>query len=606
LPVSASALDQAAIQTTSALATDSLLRRLPGFDRTRSNSMFTNYGQLRVSFAGSGNDRGLVLGDGIPAQDGFGGQVDWSAYPTSDVQRAELLLGAGSALYGSGAVGGVLDMQTFGPTASHTPTGTFFIGAGTSAYSEQWARARGAVVPHLDASAIIQQNRSEYFALPPSAQSSNSGISRSSTSMAALHLRYSADVKDVFDVEQRGAWDYQFQGRPNYTFSRHLSQTYARFTHSAPQSSAQATIYVRSARVLNVADQFPVKPGVLRYEQDVPTSENGAALRWNVGGRRSLFELLADLRHIAGATTQFGPSGNVQSAVAGVQNLAGLAAQQTWQNDRFEVVAGARFDTVQEFQGRRDEAISARAAVRYDLSRQISMRLSSGSGLRAPFLNELLRGFFIGNVQFEPNPSLVPERSHTNSAGIDVLGARSHLSLDVFQTGVNDAIMFRTIDPTHQIRSNIAATQSNAYVFSYARKIGSCSRLTASATTQNARVTNGPAPIIGKQLQYVPKQSASVDYDTRFGKATAGVSISYLGQTFADDLNTQPLGTAINAGVFFGIPLPEGANLLLRADNITNARYLSSIDRYGPPATITLGVALPVGSVKSAEDTCAF
>src|SRR5690242_1966057 len=89
LPVSASALDQAAIQTTSALATDSLLRRLPGFDRTRSNSMFTNYGQLRVSFAGSGNDHGLVLGDGIPAQDGFGGQVDWSAYPTSDVQRAE-------------------------------------------------------------------------------------------------------------------------------------------------------------------------------------------------------------------------------------------------------------------------------------------------------------------------------------------------------------------------------------------------------------------------------------------------------------------------------------------------------------------------------------
>ena len=60
-----------------------------------SNSAFTNYGQLRASFSGAGNDRGLVLVDGIPAQDGFGGQIDWQAYPPNDIQFAELLRGAG-------------------------------------------------------------------------------------------------------------------------------------------------------------------------------------------------------------------------------------------------------------------------------------------------------------------------------------------------------------------------------------------------------------------------------------------------------------------------------------------------------------------------------
>ena len=61
LPVPASVLDQQAIVSLPAVTGDQVLRYLPGFDRNRSNSMFTNYGQLRVSFAGLGNDRGLVL-----------------------------------------------------------------------------------------------------------------------------------------------------------------------------------------------------------------------------------------------------------------------------------------------------------------------------------------------------------------------------------------------------------------------------------------------------------------------------------------------------------------------------------------------------------------
>src|SRR5579884_931631 len=77
LPVPASVLDAAAIQSSPAATSDALLRALPGFDRDRSNSAFTNYGQLRVSFGGAGNDRGVVIADGLPAQDAFGGQIDW-------------------------------------------------------------------------------------------------------------------------------------------------------------------------------------------------------------------------------------------------------------------------------------------------------------------------------------------------------------------------------------------------------------------------------------------------------------------------------------------------------------------------------------------------
>ncbi|MGR4065948.1 MAG: TonB-dependent receptor, partial [Vulcanimicrobiaceae bacterium] len=93
LPVPASVLDREQIATNPATTADGLLRVMPGVDRNRSNSMFTNYGQVRVSFTGAGTDRGLVLVDGIPAQDGFGGQINWALYPSLDLTRAELLRG---------------------------------------------------------------------------------------------------------------------------------------------------------------------------------------------------------------------------------------------------------------------------------------------------------------------------------------------------------------------------------------------------------------------------------------------------------------------------------------------------------------------------------
>ncbi len=505
LPVAASVIDSVSIASSSAYATDALLRSLPGFDRTRSNSLFTNYGQLRVSFAGAGSDRGLVLADGVPAQDAFGGQIDWAAYPASDIERAELLLGAGSALYGAGAVGGVLDIETYSPPADRTlPAGNVSLAAGSRAFSQQWANARVTIAPRLNASFALQQQRLEYSALAPGYQSAIDRVSQADASMAAFRLRYAATSRDTIELGERGAWDDQFEGRTNYAFSRRLVQTDARFTHATPRSTLQTTLYSRSAFIVNAADQYPTAPGALRYVQDVPTNESGAALRWIFGAGPSTFELTADARHAGGESAQYGTAAALQNSGAGLQSLGGVAAQWTRRMRRFELVAGARFDEVRSYgeqlatasrgvttvtapPDRLDEAISPRIAARYDVSPHLALRASWGSGLRAPFLNELVRGYFIGSVAFEPNPALVPERSRTLSGGIDFLGTVSHLSLDAFDTSVNDAIMFRTIDATHQMRSNVAATRTESYLLRYTRALGGCSRI--SAVVRQSRCT---------------------------------------------------------------------------------------------------------------------
>src|SRR5262249_53507665 len=153
---------------------------------------------------------------------------------------------------------------------------------------------------------------------------------------------------------------------------------------------------------------------------------------------------------------------------------------------------------------RTDRALSPRGAVRYDLTPQLAFRASGGSGLRAPYLNELVRGFVIGPVSYLPNPNLVPERASSETAGFDWTNRRSEISVDYIKTFISDAISFRTIDPTHQQRSNFAHAQTNGVTATYTERVGTCSSVSVWGTAQNSRVTSGSAAV-GKQLPYIPE-----------------------------------------------------------------------------------------------------
>ncbi len=611
LPVPASVLDQQAIVSLPAVTGDQVLRYLPGFDRNRSNSMFTNYGQLRVSFAGLGNDRGLVLADGIPAQDGFGGQVDWAQFPAADLVRAELLRGPGSALYGGGAVGGVLALQTYGPTTelAGPAQGTLSFSGGTHAFAQTYAQSTAPLGGKLSASFSALAQRLQYNDLAPGYQTAHDNEAQSQSNMANIRLRYAPDTNTILEYGYLGAWDYQQEGRPNYDFWRKLVQNAVRIAHATTQSTLTASYYERNGFVTNRADVFPSAPGTLLYTQYVPTHESGVLVSWIVGGEHSTFAVLGNAKFVGGVSDQYNGAGVFTVSGSGTQDSSGLALQETLRGARYEVVGGLREDAIDLVDAatqkgavvtpiapRTDRALSPRVAVRYDLSKTLAFRASGGGDFRAPYLNELVRGYQIGAVQYLPNSTLVPERSSSLVAGFDWLHASSELSADFTHAFVNDAIDFRTISPTVQMRSNFSHTQTDGTTVVYVRRLGSCSRLTLWGNQQYSRITAGTAGEDGKQLPYVPKASASAEYDTPIGVVQTGISINYSGMTWADDLNQEPLGTAVTAGVHAIVPLRGGVKVVFNADNVTDARYLSSIDRYAPPQVISLALTAPVGS----------
>jgi len=617
VPLATSVLDRGAIALAPAATSDRLLRELPGNDRIRSNSAFTNYGQLRASFSGAGSDRGDVLVDGVPAQDAFGGQVDWLAYPAEEIERMELLRGAGSALYGSGAVGGVLDVRTFAPqVGAPGADGRASAGLGTNDAADDAISVRAPLGPFFAGSLSAVNTRLAYFSLPPAYAAPSDHISTGDSGVTHLRGRYQNGATTV-DGAILATSDHQDEGRDNYTFDRTLRQEATSITQKVGSAQARFGAYVRDTTVYNLADQFPTKPGVMRYDQHVPTDENGFFA--SLGASPGPFDvaLVLDQRRVVGSSVQTGATGALQSLGTGTELSQGVGVQGSFKTSRFEALAGARADREryddlaivttaanERVDGHETGAVSPRVALRYDLTPRLALRVSTGGGFRSPYLNELIRSYVIAGVTMAPNPALVPERSTTSVAGLDYAFGPGRVSFDVTQTNVHDAIDFVTISKTLMKRENVDRTQTDGETLTYAQAVGSCARVRVSGTTQNPRITSGPSGTIGKQLSYVPNRSANVGLDTAGpGPLSFSVDSSYAGQTYADDLQQQPLGAALLFGGTIRASTASGVSFELTGDNLTHQSYLSTIDRYGPPLTVVFKIGVPIGATAQRRAT---
>ena len=590
-PQAASVLDARSLRTSTAASLDAVLRTLPGFDRDRSNAPFTNYGQLRLSFAGAGSDRGALFVDGVPAQDGFGGQVDWNAFPTASIARAELLRGPGSALYGSGAIGGVLALTTLAP--ANVASGRLEASAGGA---DRGAASFAATGPAgaLQTSVFAATRRLAYGVIPPGQTSRVDRTAVSTADTAHVRLR-STTAHTTVDLDALASDDAQQDGRPNDGFSRSLRQaalTWAR----AGDATLAVTAFARATTLVNLADK-PGTPGALLYTQHVPTSDVGGRARWDRALRDGTLALVAERRIVTGNSDQIAFDGTVQSDVAGTQRLDGVALQRTWDARRFGAIAGVRYDAIETHAlgDRHAAAISPRLALRYDASSAVALRAAFGTGLRAAYLNELVRSFRIGTVLQQSNSSLVPERSRSTQLGFDVATQAARFAFDYTGTRVSNAIGFRTLSATVQQRANFGRTATDAYTAEYDRGTA-CGRVRGFATAQHDRVVVGSAAQIGKRLAYVPDSAASLSFERTVHALTGAVELSYSGPTFSDDLERQSLGSAVLVGGRLTLRAPDGTALSLAVDNLADKVYLTSVDRIGPPASVTLRLSVPVGA----------
>ena len=120
---SVNVINRAEIRQSPAVVADDVLRRMPAFSLFRRTSSLSSHPTTQgVSLRGlgpSGVSRTLVLLDGVPFNDPFGGWVYWTRVPLEGTDRIELVDGSSSSLYGNFAMGGVINIVT-APAAKQT------------------------------------------------------------------------------------------------------------------------------------------------------------------------------------------------------------------------------------------------------------------------------------------------------------------------------------------------------------------------------------------------------------------------------------------------------------------------------------------------------
>src|SRR5688572_21255219 len=117
-PAATTVVTSADLFSAAATTVDDALRFTPGFTLFRRSSSRaanpTTQGVTLRGLSASGASRTLVLADGVPLNDAFGGWVYWSRIPQAAIDRIEIVRGATSDLYGADAVGGVIQVVPLG------------------------------------------------------------------------------------------------------------------------------------------------------------------------------------------------------------------------------------------------------------------------------------------------------------------------------------------------------------------------------------------------------------------------------------------------------------------------------------------------------------
>src|SRR5881397_2454115 len=125
-------------------AFDQLLKDVPGvqlFRRSDSSSGHpTSQGVTLRALGGNASSRALLVLDGVPQSDPFGGWVKWPAYDPADLSDVRVVRGGGSVANGPGALAGTIDM-----TSRTDAGGSVEVDGGSRASLEASGRAGMAV-----------------------------------------------------------------------------------------------------------------------------------------------------------------------------------------------------------------------------------------------------------------------------------------------------------------------------------------------------------------------------------------------------------------------------------------------------------------------------
>ncbi|HEY0263705.1 MAG TPA: TonB-dependent receptor [Granulicella sp.] len=589
--VTQSSLTSEQLEKYPALTFDESLRQHPGFELfRRSSGWVQNPTSQGISLRGLGStavSRSLILADNAPLNDPFGGWVHWNELPPDAIDSVTITSGGGSDLYGSSALGGVIDIvpgHPVGPRADLALTagsedtrnangrGDLQQGRWSELIAGQDFRTAGYILTAPDvrgpvdvpANVHFQNGRTEIdrtygdigrFFVAGNLLNENRNNGTPKTINSTRLWRYlggndwAAGDRTTGRVRLYGSDESYNQTFSSINAAR-TTETLTRLQKVETQelgASTDASYHLGNAAFIAGMDVRDIR-AVDREQPNGPLQVTSSRQRF-IGG---FGEALAQWRRLSGAfSVRVDSASNLDTNV-----FTGPALKPT--PNRSEVVPSPRLGLV------------------YQVSRTVNIHASGYRAFRTPTMNELYRSFQVGQTTTQANANLVSERATGAEGGVTVTLPRISAQATYFWIEINRPVASPQIASTATtitlMRVNLGQVQSQGVETSVTLNEGHALSAVIGYQYAHSVVTKDPV-LTGKRLPDVPRESTTAQI--RYRRPRYGDFVlagRYSGRAYDDSANTFILHPFFELDAYASRPIARGFSAFVSLQNLTDRR----------------------------------
>jgi outer membrane receptor protein involved in Fe transport len=592
---------------------DDRLRQVAGFQLFRRTSSWvanpTTEGTTLRGLGSTAASRTLVLSDQVPLNDAYGGWIHWSEIPTLATRDVELMRGGASDLYGSSAIGGVIDVVpvvpksfTYGLNVAGASEDTSIVDGLLTAGARGWSG--------LAASSLFRTGG--YILTAPEVRGPVDVPSNVHSQSGRVELRrvFGAD-SDVFlrgnvlnearsngtPLQTNGTRIWRYVAGGDWTDSaadRFLIRLYG-----TDQNFRQSFSSINSTRTSEKLTALHVDP----------SQQVGGAVQWArsygkltvVAGGDVLDNRGTDLEQIS------------EVSLSARQRGEGVYGEVLWQPSTWSIAFSSRFDHFGSFDARQfggtpqplpsisENVFDPRLGVVKKVAGALSLTGSGFRAFRGPTMNELYRQGQVGQQITLANPSLRAERATGFEFGALASTDRfGSVRGSYFWTQVNRPVAAVTLSSTPTstllMRENLGQLTSKGLTAEWEVRPAGWMSVIGGYQLAFSTVTKFQADptLVGKWTPQVPRNMATLQL--RFSRERLGifsVDLRTSGHQFDDSANQFRLAGYGQVDLYGEHSFRERWRIYLQVQNLLNQPVEAGrtpLLTLGSPLTVTGGV----------------
>jgi len=563
----------------------------------------------QVSIRGSGGysrgtgARALMAIDGLPFYTGDTGEIVWEMIPVTELERVEIIKGASSSLYGSGAIGGVINNITRDISPKPLTIVNAFYGIYDKPYYNEWDWSD-------------ERRPFNGITLSHSQQIDNFGFNIAFTRLEDQSYRQDDDFKKYIGFLKAV---YNFTPVSSLTFLLNtFNKDAGNFLYWKNSRNAlipperNANDRVETARyLLGLIYSSLVKDNLLLnvrasyyrnyfIDNESPANESASNLyRGEVQLHSTLNKYVSLTGGVEGIATTVHSNlfGDTHSYQTGIYLSSDFKFN-------FPLIAtvGVRYDysRLDTLDGTGD--ISPKIGLNYKLLENLVFRSALGYGFRAPTISEAFTSTSTGGITVKPNPYIQPENNYTFEIGVNYnYSTLFNLDVAVFFSKYKNLIE-PVIDPSdglvyfsNVLEAQIKGLEAGITVFILPEVLD----LTVNYTYMLAEDV-----ISGKALRYRPKNILYAGLNFNKWNFQSGIDFRYISRVEEVDDELVDLGIVVDGDLrvptytfdlnfgysFISLDLP--LSIYLNLKNIFNYNYVELIGNIRPIRSYSLGFNL--------------